>query len=285
MNLKLRLKLLCIALGIVLAAGMSGCKSAQTVSPSDEYSPEATNAKPAAKFKALADSYKSWNDITVPVKVVLREPKSISLSGTLRMIKGKSLNISMRFLGMEVATFYADNDSLIASVKMAQSYISEPMSILRDNFGLDLKDLQAMLLGQAFMPGKGVVLASDASLFDISDKGKTLLLQPKEWTKKFPWSFSATNEAIPVLKSFDVDAAKYGSLSANFADVVSSVAGMMATDVSVEATIGKNKLDASLYYSAERAEFNTKTVITRPVLNRNMRRIDTARALKILKSL
>lgn len=64
------------------------------------------------------------------MNVSLKLPKRISASGTMTMTRGKDISISMRVLGIEVATLYITGDSVIALDKWHKYYLAESVESL-----------------------------------------------------------------------------------------------------------------------------------------------------------
>lgn len=94
----------------------------------------------------------AWHDVYLPVKVSLLQPASMSLSGRATMVRDSAVFVSMRVLGMEVATLYADRDSVIVLDKFHKYVYSEPLSAVTSRAGLTLGDIQEILLGRQELP-------------------------------------------------------------------------------------------------------------------------------------
>lgn len=135
----MNIKSLIICFAVCLLA-LAGCKSSQkTVAPGDESS----------------QSDVPWTDVQIPVKVALSNPVKISASGTLSMIYGKSIRLSIKFFGMEVASAYADHDTLV--VMTPGVHFAESFGLVSSRTGLTLEGLQTLLLGQKLHGSKEVV--------------------------------------------------------------------------------------------------------------------------------
>lgn len=93
-----------------------------------------------------------WHDVYLPVKVSVLSPASMSVSGRATMVRDSAVLISMRVLGMEVATVYADCDSVIVADKFHRYIYSEPLSVVTSRDGLTLGDIQEILLGRQALP-------------------------------------------------------------------------------------------------------------------------------------
>lgn len=89
----------------------------------------------------------AWQDVKVPVSVRLTQPSSMRLNGTLTMVNGKSITVSLRMLGFEVAGLYATEDSVFAYARLQKVYVAESLGKALGMAGATLGDLQALLTG------------------------------------------------------------------------------------------------------------------------------------------
>lgn len=167
---------------IAATAMLSGCssqRSAQTSATGGVGTatiPAAIAAQtPQQRYTALCESYGEWDDVTVPVKVTLTSPKSMSVSARAVMKRNHWISLSMRMFGFEVASAWIDNDSVHVVDRYHKNYLSESTAKAFGSVGLKVSDLQDMLLGRGFM------LGSDGGTFTTAMSDK-LLLQPTDNT-------------------------------------------------------------------------------------------------------
>lgn len=90
----------------------------------------------------------------MPVRVSAEQPMSMSFAGRATMIRDSVINISMRFLGMEVAVMRVADDSLFVIDKYHKYMFAEPMAdILGERYRyLTTADIQNIILGVSPAP-------------------------------------------------------------------------------------------------------------------------------------
>ena len=142
-----RLSLAAIAAIAVIAAATS-CRSSKEPVTSDGITSAST---PAAVTPGAGDAA-TWHDLYIPVTVELRKPVAMSASGRVTMVRDSAIFVSMRVFGMEVATIYANTDSVIVADKYHSYVYSEPLSAITARDGLTMADLQDILLGRKEVP-------------------------------------------------------------------------------------------------------------------------------------
>ena len=104
-----------------------------------------------------------WGNITVPFKISQHE--GISASGKAYMVRNEYIYASIRMLGIEFISFYANNDSVFFYDKTHKTLVSgslgkNPLT----NKRLDINQLQDLLLGinesqsnMVFNPGNFII--------------------------------------------------------------------------------------------------------------------------------
>ncbi len=278
------------------------CKSSQkAVAKQDQYAPVA-QTEPAAKgrssleddYRAMTAAYTPWADVSVPVKVQVKKPKNISVSGTLSMSYGKSMSLTLKMLFIDVATVYADTDSVIIVSKAAGAYFAESMKRFTAASGLTLADLQSLMLGQAFTPGNGTAKPNQASQFSLAEDKeisgedfRAWSMAPKKMPKGVDWHFTAiaptTNDTqvTPQIFALDIEAGT-NKLLCTFAQSELTAAGTIASMMQIEGSVKKHAVDMVISGSASRASWNTGRTPTRPSIPRNAKRLGTEQIFKML---
>lgn len=285
-----------------LLVGLSACKSSKKATQTPGYGhayeqPTAAAHSPKADFEAMTAAYTSWSDLSVPVKVSVTSPKKVSVSGTLRMQYGKALSLSLKMLFIEVAQVYIDNDSVLVVSRPAGAYYSESFERFTAAAGLSLADVQALFLGQTFVPGKGAATPSSASAFtfaldsSISDSELTgWTATPRRLPSGVDWHFTAISPADPAeavtpqLFSIDITAGA-NSLRCTYAGSQISPAGIIASMMQIEGTVKKRRIDAVISSSMNSAQWNAGTRISRPSIPRNASRMTTEQVFNMLNKL
>lgn len=96
---------------------------------------------------AVVPSTESWSALSLPVKIRIAEPQKTSVSGTATFERGRSVNLSFRMIGMEVARARLTADSATVIDKFHKKYISVDPAEFLSRAGLDMTSLQDLLLG------------------------------------------------------------------------------------------------------------------------------------------
>lgn len=255
--------------------------------------PAANNT--ATIYTAMTDAYKPWTDVSVPVKISIEQPKKINLSGTAKLINGKAVQISLRMLGLiEVAQIYIDTDSIVVVSKPMSIYCSESTSELTGRTGLDLSDIQCLLLGQAFIPGKGVASASDFSCFKAAKSEKITMpsaevyefgLRKSQVSAQWVYTVIAPENGTPQLGGISLTAGGYGSIISAYAAGESTAAGLVSPQCSAEAAIGRRKLAATVTWTLDRAKWNSSVNVSRPKMPSGVRRVQASKLIEMLKKM
>lgn len=282
------------ACALALVAALSGCKSSRQATgqsaASENRQIAVTQPEQASEISRIAASYSPWTDLSVPVKVTVTKPKKMSVSGTMTMAYGKAVSIKLRMLFIDVATVYIDNESITAVSAPAGIYYTETMERFTAATGLDLRDIQSLLLGQAFAPGKGTLTIADAPLFsvaasDISVEGASgITLTPKKQTQNISLIFNALVpdaglEASPQIYGVDINAGA-NRLKCTYASPEITQAGLTAAAMQIEGTVKKHALDVVISRTAEKAKWNTGVSIAKPSIPSGARRVTTDQLLK-----
>ena len=277
----------------VICLGLAGCGShKKAVGPST--APEIRKERVLSDdFRRLAGSYTPWSNVSMPVKVRLTAPKRVSLSGSLNMEYDKALELNLRMLFMDALTVYADNVSLIVLSKPLDIYYMTSMESFTDETGLDLRDLQSLLLGQMFRPGSGTVTPSALESFnlssDLSNAGDIVSMDVRQRNGMagVGWFFrtivsSTDNEAIPHLSLLDINVSSV-HVQCAFSDYFTSEAGEVAGNIDISGKMKAHEITASLISDPARAKWNRGTGIREPKIPEGMRRMTTEQIFRILK--
>ena len=270
---------------------MTSCGSKKNL-PATPYEPVGETGELGQAFNSLAASYKPWTDVSMPVRVELKEPKNLGISGKAAMVQGKSVYLSLRFLGMELGAVYVDTDSIYVVSKMQKLAYVESLDYFRRSFGFSLDDIQSLLLGQVFVPGKGTVTEKEARDFSITagDGSDTWHLTPKKTPAKVSWYFegsmSRTSDGLAaIVESLIVSPAAMKPLTADFTSHTDTQGGVAASQVSLAAAMNRHSLRLDIIWNLNRAEWNKGIAPAVPKVPSNYRRMTTAGLLEMLKKL
>ncbi|MDE7407820.1 MAG: DUF4292 domain-containing protein [Muribaculaceae bacterium] len=122
------------------------------------------------RSKKVAESAEPqhWTTFSAPVKLKLETPKRMSISGRCSMEYGKSISLSVRMLGMEVATIYVTPDSVFAATtKFQKYYMKESLSSVLDDNYVPFEGLQDLLAGD---PDKVAWIADAVNYKAVNDE-------------------------------------------------------------------------------------------------------------------
>lgn len=273
---------------IIVAAGcLSSCRSGKDNASRDIIQPTEGAAVPAdaslgARYTALTESWKPWTDMEAGVKLQLTSPAKLNAAGKAWMKRGEWISISVRMLGFEVATLWIDRDSVVAVDKFHKKYVSEPTARLLADANVSLEDMQDLLLGRAFIAGKGTATVADRGQFDLEQSSNGWYILPRRQPERYSYGFLASNTANS-LRGTIVEVEGYGSVSANYNDIFESRGyGWFSQEVKVENSRGK-KIAATLRWDLNSAKFNTGVTKTCRIPD-NCERIPLASLTSLLKS-
>lgn len=107
----------------IVTLALAGCKSKQEVAPAVEPT--------------------GWQNITLPVTVTIDQPMSLTLNGTLTMVRGEYALMSFRTFGFEVASAEITPRELNFSMRMpSKMWICEPLDSRLKSRDIDFTQLQ-----------------------------------------------------------------------------------------------------------------------------------------------
>ncbi len=261
MTMKTRLLILIFAAVSLLSA----CRSQRAITDDTDITPDNGDIKrppvsavdtrsAAAQYTRLCATYHNWDAIEAPVKVNITSPSKMSVSGKLYMARGKDVYISLRMLGLEVANLYVTADSVFASEKLGKHYVAESLTSLLGGTNLTVNDIQDMLLGRAFVPGKGTVSDAVASLFDITLSGNRMLITPRQQPAKYEYGFMADTRSN-ALTTIVVEPAGHTAVECNYAGATTIPGvGGVCSQMSIDTTVKTTHIAASLEIKYDEAK-------------------------------
>ena len=270
-------KILCI----VLIIAMTACGSSKNTTSAPSSSLYSDNDTTYLLLKHLGNAtskYKNWEDVVIPLEMALSQPKNLTISGRATMIKDKSLFISIRALGFEVATLYANTDSIYASYKLNKIYIAEDIKKFLTNYPITIGNLQDLLLGRAFMLGKGTMA------YEMNKEMK-LSLGKDLWTAsphcdiqgvQYAFLFGNNSDELAMLM---IDFNNKSQATCCYNPATTTVAGNVSNRVDLSTSLKSIPLKASISWDIENAKWNTGATIKWKA-PKGYRRIDANSLLK-----
>lgn len=270
-----------------LAALSAACSSNRNVTSSQTPAGPGKSV-PAIKSEvvtALGQTYTDWDTFYAPFTLRVSKPSAMNISGRATMIHGKSILLSMRMLGIEVATAYIDSDSAWVADKYHKNLCVVPLKSLSASTGLTISDVQDILLGRAFYPGRGTVnTAGSAQMLAESDRdGNYVMLSPRRISGNIDWHYTA-DISVPRLMSLEVSTDVAGPFVVSYPDCTRSAeAGTWTTEARFEGKAAGVNMAGSLIWDTGKAKWNDSRTAERPSY-RGYRRMGVAEFLKSLKS-
>ena len=134
-----------------------------------------------------------WNALTAKIFLSLDwEGKGeTKVSGTLRIKKGEVVQLSIApLLGIEVARAEISPNGILVIDRMNKRYVEVSFAEVKAlaKADLDFHTLQALFLNELFLPGKGDLMARDASSFKVEPEAEGVWLNVKR-AKRFGYHF------------------------------------------------------------------------------------------------
>ena len=288
-----------LVLCAVLILGMGACRSSKKAAKaSDEYNTGKTAVTGKSlpdRFSSLTGSYSDWTDLRVPVKIQIAAPGRTSLSGVAMMRKDECIYVSIRMLGFEVGSLYADNESVQVIVKAlgTNMYWTEPLSVVKDYYGLSIGDIQSLLMGRPFLSGSGTISASDKGKFNIAEIADSSMgnngftFSPKKLPEFIAWTFTAreTKDELPYLAAMSITPKGYPTLDCTFGAPLISPAGSVTPSIEAGTKINGKEFELFWNWSFDSAKWNTGLNISKPQVSKSATKVETEQLLKMLKTL
>lgn len=261
-----------------LFACHSGKEAASSTSPLSEA--PLSSDRLEAKFSELKAGYGEWTTFKVPVSLRMTSPKDVGMSGVLTMKRNSYINLSLRFLGMEVAAVTLTNDSVYAVYKMGRLYLAESIDNFAKGFPVTVGNIQEMLIGHAFVPGRSVLSSSNC----ILEGNETVwTLSPTTLPSGYNCIFDV---ATPVnsVEALRIMAPNRRPVTARYSDIDKTVAGPMAGIAEISAETVRGPLAARITYNLNKAEWGKTISVTRPQTN-GYTRIGVSDLMRIIANL
>lgn len=222
----------------------------------------------------------------MPVKIELQQPKRFSVSGNLSMTAGRAVSVQLRMFGIEVGNAYIDSDSVIAVVKPMGVYYAESTARFTAAAGFGIADIQAMLLGRAFVPGYGQLTTALSGSFTSEPlDGGEYMFMPKVQPANAGYFYTAVLGESPAVTGVAVEVNGHKPAFANFSDIKTTAAGNVAEKIRMRATVRNHNIECTITNNTGKAEWDKGAEVNRPAIPRNARRLSTEQLLNVLKSL
>lgn len=280
----MRIKHILLAAITIAAVTLTSCHSSKqgSVVKNNHTQAVSRSTEVPSVASALLETRQEWTDVQLPVSIKLSQPASVSLNATAYMRRGEYIKFSVRMLGFEVATAWIDTDSVHAIDKVGKRYVSESISRVTTELGLDIADVQDILLGRVFRVAGAEVAASDFKV-EATEYENMLLLRPAPQPEILEYGFVVSADETPLLNYLLVDAGRFNAV-AQYSGQENTAAGTVARRVSVSSTEPR-KIAADLTWNLSSAKWNRDDRQKWQAPGKGYTKISLSSLLAILKKL
>lgn len=276
----MKMKKCCVwlaAVAVAMAAllGSCGTQKSGTAAGGGTMLPEALSQR----FENTVASYADWTTLKTQGKVTLGGSSPFSSAMQITMVRGKSVNVSLRpLLGIEMGRIYITGDSVVIVNKVEKYYIAESLTLLTGGVPLNINDMQDLLLARMFELGNGTITTRAATLKGITQGEDGLMnvtLQPKGMN--FAYTFAVDSDLA--LRALTLEAGgRPVDLSATYASHFATPCGKVAGNVHMASKIGGK--DMSIDFKFDQGIQWNQSVSDRSPIDSRYRRVDGATLLK-----
>lgn len=221
---------------------------------------ELATASVEQRFDAMVASYKPWHTISMPVRVELKSPSKVSLSGRAYMVSDSLIHVSMRVLGFEVAVMHVTADSVYCVDKIHKLAVIESIDRLSASTGITLGQLQSIMLGRAIVPGEGVKLSRKAKNVKLTSPaadfdGWTMTASAKG-AHPYECVFNVEGENNQIA-SIAVSIPGRKTVSCDYNDWSACEIGQIPQSLSCDFTASSKRINAVLKYTPSQVKADT----------------------------
>ena len=234
------------------------------------------------EVSTLAQTSSQWETFYAPFSFRCVQPTSLSVSGRATMVRDQYIYLSMRMMGFEVATVYVDRDSAFVADKYHKVYMAEPISSLTARTGITIGDIQDILMGRAFYPGKGTLCLVEEvqAYFSPMEQEDGIVLMPRRIPAGTSWFF--TIDDSPELRRLTVEPDGLSPFMAEYGVAIIGDAGSVASSITIAGEVGDRPIEAMCQWNLEKAKWNEP--VNEPSLSfRGYRRLSAAELMGALK--
>lgn len=218
----------------------------------------ASDLTDAGIFGILAADTHSWKNVALSAKINLTAPTQTGVSAKITMVRDKSIDVSVRMLGFEVAYLVADTDSVHGYVKINKKYVSESLARIFGSDHYTLANVQDLVMGRLFYPGRSDIAASQATLFDFNDIDGMVIATPRSQQKEAEFGFVISRDGT--LVSTAVTAGSHEGI-ATYWDIASTPAGKIAGQTGL--AVDNGRMAATIDWDLHGARWNASGVKAR----------------------
>lgn len=264
------------AMLVAMAAMMGSCgTSKKATGESGSLQPDA----PVQRFNDVVATYNDWTTMKTNGKVTIGGKSPFTSSMQITMVRGKSVNVSLRpLLGIEMGRIYITGDSIIIVNKVERYYIAEKLSLITGGIPVNITDMQNLLLARMFEFGNGTITAKPATLQAITQgTGDRINVTLRALDTKFTYTFSVDSELALRALSLEADGKPLG-LNLIYSEHQSTPIGKLAGNVQFMSKLGGQ--DMSLQFTFDPMIVWNQPISERSPIDTRYRRVDGMELLK-----
>lgn len=232
-----------------------------------------------ARFNDIVTRQKPWTSLQVPVKIKMSSPAGFSISGRAYMERGKRIYLSLRMLGIEIATADIEGDSVWVADKYHKRLVAEDIKSLMGGADITVADIQDLMLGRVFINGEGDLNSKSIKKVILSENGASWTMTPKKKIHGVGYRFTFDTDGNS-LKGLSV-ATSGNVVNALYDNQFATPYGDFMQLIRVTGNAGKQKLDAKFTNTMKSAKWNVKMPVRQDFSG--YERINATKLLKSLK--
>jgi len=270
------------AIAVALLTALTGCRTSQQAAITQPHG-TASMSLPERARDVVAGNM-PWSQINLPVKIAVRSPQKISMSGRVYMRRDRDIYITLRVFGMEVVNMYVNSDSIYASDRLHKYYMAESIKDMFAGASLSIGDLQDALLGRAFINSRGTLadnMLGDIILADSPD-GSWTLTPSSRINGDTEYQFKFSDDSNTLMSLFFKRGNKvYGC---TYSDQAVTGNGRFMKHLGITTKVGNTAIDATLTFDFNKVKWEVPASIQRRSYN-NYRRITPHALAKAIKEM
>ena len=249
---------------IMVVALLAACSSSKHATKSTTGTAKESSA--AVYAKKVTDNFQSSQYLTAKASVELQNgSKNFTLGGSLKMKRDDVIQISMSFLGIEVARLEFTPDYVLLVDRFNKQYVQATYSdaSFLKSASLDFYVLQSMFWNEIFVPGTRDV-KTELSKFNIASSGDHTLLSLTS-SPKLDYEF-LTKTSSALLDRVTVnpkDLTAKESLVCKYSNFTSFGGKQFPTQISLVANGGKHDMNMTIDLSriSDNSKWETRTKV------------------------
>lgn len=274
---------------IAIAALMAGCSSSRGASTASGVGVSGGSTARSGEslpelYAAFTGSYTGWTDVKAPVSLSLEAPRRMSVSATMTMVRDRGVALSLRVLGMEMASVVVKGDSIFAMSKPHRCYLAECLSSLLAGFPATTGNLQDLLLGRPFILGGATMTPTLSRGYELgADVNGAWGIKPA-LTAGVEYAFVMASPGASTVTMLQTSWGNGGSATVSYSDPADTPSGPAAADAVLSTRVNDKSVKASVEWNFRKAKWNTGATVEwrRPS---GYNRVTPAELVKLLNSL